>query len=160
MIPWGRCSITALLLAVTACGPQAPSFSQIASTIPPPHEGGRIYFYRDYEPYETLSRPPLYLNGAMAGVSIPGGVFYRDVPAGTYEISVRSTGALANQSKTVTVRSAESYYAKVESLASSDSTCFASRPDTFMVALIDPCMAQRELLLMRYVAAEEAAEKP
>jgi hypothetical protein len=148
------------LLAFAGCGPQQPSFSEIASTIPPmPLDRGRIYFYRDYEPYESLSRPPLYLNGQVAGTSIPGGVFYRDVPSGTYAISVRSTGAFADQLKTITVRPAEIYYAKVESLASSDSTCMASRPDTFVVMLADAERARRELTLMRYVQAEEPAEQ-
>jgi hypothetical protein len=56
-----------------------PFYPQVATTIPPVPPGqGRIYFYRNYEPYESRSRPYLYLNRQVAGVSIPGGVFYRD----------------------------------------------------------------------------------
>jgi hypothetical protein len=118
-----------------------------------------IYFYRDYEPYESLSRPPLYLNGHEIGVSIPGGVFYRDVPPGTYEISPLSLGLYPNQFKTIAVKAGDTFYAKLESLRSwsggdkGDLASFVSH--TFVVVLIDPNHVRRELSLMRYVQAEE-----
>jgi uncharacterized protein DUF2846 len=151
----------ALLLGLAACsGPSGVPFPEVAAGVPPvPADRGRIYFYRDYEPYESLSRPPLYLNGQEVGVSIPGGVFYRDVPPGTYEIKVLSLGLYPNQFKTVVVRPGDSYYAKIESLRSwsgadnGDLSSFVS--DTFVVVVIDPPQARRELDLMRYVQAEQ-----
>ncbi len=151
----------AILLALAACtGASGPPFPEVAASVPPlPADRGRIYFYRDYEPYESLSRPPLYLNGEVVGASIPGGVFYRDVPPGTYEIKVLSLGLFPNQFKTITVRSGDTYYAKIESLRSwsgadnGDLSSFVS--DTFVVVVIDPAQVRRELDLMRYVQAEE-----
>ena len=77
-----------VLLALTACAnPPAPSFAQEVPTVPPLAAGmARIYFYRDYEPYESLGRPLIFLNGQTVGISIPGGTFYRDVAPGTYPI--------------------------------------------------------------------------
>jgi predicted small lipoprotein YifL len=156
-----RVVLALLLFALAACaGPSGPLFPEVAGTVPPvPADRGRIYFYRDYEPYESLSRPPLYLNGETVGASIPGGVFYRDVAPGTYEIKVLSLGLYPNQFKTVAVRPGDTYYAKIESLRSwsgddnGDLSSFVS--DTFVVVLIDPNQARRELDLMRYVQAEE-----
>jgi hypothetical protein len=155
-----RLFVAVLFLVLTACGPQQPFFPQVAATIPPPPPNqARIYFYRDYEPYESLSRPPLYLNGQTVGVSIPGGVFYRDIPPGTYEIKVLSLGLYENQFKTVALRPGDTFYAKIESLRSwsgsdnGDLSSFVS--DTFVVVLISPDQARTELDLMRYVQAEE-----
>jgi hypothetical protein len=157
-----RLAGTALLLALTGClGPQAPFYPQVATTIPPvPPNQGRIYFYRDYEPYESLSRPYLYLNRQIVGISIPGGVFYRDVPPETYEVSVYSLGAFPNQFKTIAVKPGDVFYAKIESLRSwySGNGVFSPfEPDTFVVAIIDPNQARAELGNMRYVQAEEPA---
>lgn len=150
-----------LLLGLAACiGPSGTPFPQVAASLPPvPADRGRIYFYRDYEPYESLSRPPLYLNGGVVGTSIPGGVFYRDVAPGTYEIKVLSLNLYPNQFKTITLHPGDSYYAKIESLRAwagddnGDLSSFVS--DTFVVVLIDPNQARRELELMRYVQAEQ-----
>jgi hypothetical protein len=151
----------AALLGLAACtGPAGTPFPEVAASVPPvPADRGRIYFYRDYEPYESLSRPPLYLNGQEVGASIPGGVFYRDVPPGTYEIKVLSLGLYPNQFKTITLRPGDTYYAKITSLRSwsgadtGDISSFVA--DTFVVVLIDPNQARRELDLMRYVQAEQ-----
>ena len=150
------------LLTVAGClGTQAPLYPQVAATVPPaPPNQGRIYFYRDYEPYESLSRPYLYLNRQVIGISIPGGVFYRDVPPDTYEVSVYSVGAFPNQFKTIAVKPGDVFYAKIESLRSwySGNGVFSPfEPDTFVVAIIDPNQARAELGNMRYVQAEEPA---
>jgi hypothetical protein len=153
----------AFLLTLAGClGPQAPFYPQVAATIPPVPPGqGRIYFYRDYEPYESLSRPYLYLNRQVAGISIPGGVFFRDVAPETYEVSVYSLGAFPNQFKTIAVKPGDVFYAKIESLRSwySGNGVFSPfEPDTFVVAIIDPNQARAELGNMRYVQAEETPQ--
>jgi hypothetical protein len=146
-----------LLLGLAACaGPSGMPFPEVAATVPPvPPDRGRIYFYRDYEPYESLSRPNLHLNGHVAGVSIPGGVFYRDVPPGTYTISAWTQGEFPDGSRTAAVRPGDTFYVKVESLRSWQSGNARYLRDTFIVVLIDPVQAQSELNLMRYVQAEE-----
>ena len=154
--------VGALLLALAACaGPSGPPFPEVAGTVPPvPADRSRIYFYRDYEPYESLARPELYLNRATVGVSVPGGVFYRDVAPGTYEVSVYSVGSLPNAAKYVTLEPGDTVYAKVESLhawfgGGGGGEGGGYDPDTFVVMIIDPAQAQRELATMRYVQAEE-----
>src|SRR6516162_8659580 len=136
------------LLALASClGPTAPYYPQVAATIPPVPAGqGRIYFYREYEPYESLSRPYLYLNRGIVGISIPGGVFYRDVPPDTYEVSVYSPGVYPNQFKTIVVKPGDVFYAKIESLRSwfsgrSGTPGGEFQRDTFVVAIMDPNQA-------------------
>ena len=143
-----------LLLILSGCtGASGPPFAQVASTIPPlAADKARLYVYRDYEPYESLTPAAIYLNGVQTGVSVPGGVFYRDVPSGTYIIAPWSQGDFPNAAKTVVLRPGDTFYAKVLSLRawqSGGSTRF--QRDTFVVTLIDPAQAQRELATMRYV---------
>jgi hypothetical protein len=152
----------AFFLALAGClGPTAPFYPEVATTIPPVPPGqGRIYFYRDYEPYESLSRPYLYLNRQVVGVSIPGGVFYRDVPPDTYEISVYSQGTFPNQFKTVAVKPGDVFYAKIQSLRSWFNGSGPLREferDTFVVAVMDPNQARDEFARMRFVQAEQPA---
>jgi len=131
---------------------QEPRFS--AASVPPLRGNvARIYFYRDYEPYESLSQPWIYLNGNRVGASIPGGIFYRDVPAGPYEITVDTTGIYTNQFKSVSLQAGETLYVKIESLRSwYDEAHFTH--DTFYVALIGPRLAQVEVQDMRSVSSE------
>jgi hypothetical protein len=142
------------LLAGCVTGPPAPPYSAVAAQIPPVGPGAaRIYFYRDYEPYESLARPWIYLNRAQAAVSVPGGVSYRDVAPGQYEISVYSCGLYPNQFKTVVLQPGETRYVKIESLRSWSEPGLFHDPgpcDTFVVALIDEAQARQELLGMRY----------
>jgi hypothetical protein len=119
-----------LLLALAGCA-QPPPFPAVAPLIPPlAAEQARIYFYRDWEVSESVSSwPRIYLNGAPAGAAVPGGVFYRDVPAPeTYDISVDTYGV---------------YWYPFKEVA-----------DTFVVAIIEPAQAEPELQGMRYVERE------
>jgi hypothetical protein len=163
-----RCILGALLvtlsLALAGCsgGPSGPLFPQVASTLPPiGADRARIYFYRDYEPYESLALTDVYLNGATVGVSRGGAVFYRDVAPGTYEISVYSIGVVQNANKHVALKPGDTVYAKVESLhawfgGGGGGEGGGYDPDTFVVMIVDPAQAQRELATMRYVQPEAA----
>ncbi len=156
---WVLIAAVALLCAcqgpvpdVLAGRTQGPRFS-VAGV--PPLQGNlaRIYFYRDYEPYESLSEPWIYLNGNRAGASIPGGIFYRDVAPGPYEITVDSTGIYSNQFKTVALQPGETLYVKIESLRNwYDGARFTH--DTFYVALIGPRLAEMEVSSMQAVSGE------
>ena len=86
-----------LLLALTIMGVAPRGLALAAAANPPglaPVSPGmaRIWIYRDYEPYQTLARPYVRLNGAIAGISEPGGALYRDVVPGTYTVTVDSDG--------------------------------------------------------------------
>jgi hypothetical protein len=114
----------------------------------------RVYFYRDWEPYESLSRPLIYLNDAPAEISEPGGISFRDLAPGEYHISVDSQGTYPHQFKTLILRAGDVRYVKIESLA----TWYASfghhhfgQRDTFVVELIPERQAQGEIATKRYV---------
>jgi hypothetical protein len=146
------------MVAVASCaGPTGPLFPDAVSTISQPAAGmARIYFYREYEPYESLTQAYLYLNGQAVAVSVPGGVSYRDVAPATYTISAWTQGDFADASKTVVAHAGDIFYVKIESLRSwySGGGDPSYERDTFVVALIDPAQAHRDLARMRYVPPE------
>ena len=147
-----------LMLAVAGCARlTGPLFPDAASTISQPADGmARIYFYREYEPYESLTQAYLYLNGQPVAVSVPGGVSYRDVAPATYTVSAWTQGDLPNASKTVVAHAGDIFYAKVESLRvwQSGGGDPSFERDTFIVTLIDPTQAHRDLARMHYVPPE------
>ena len=138
-----------MLLAACAATPQA-RYADIAATVPPlSADRARIYFYREYEPYESLARPYIYLNSQASAVSEPGGVLYRDVPKGAYLISVYSYGIYPDQDKSVVAKGGETYYIKVESLRTWASGGGGENNDyerdTFVAVLVDPERARQEI---------------
>ena len=140
--------VGAILLAGCSMAPQQ-RYSDVAALVPPPAaDRARIYFYRDDEPYESLARPQIFLNGSRFAVSGSGEVFYRDLPPGSYLVAVDSYGIYPRQDKTVAVRAGETYYIKIESLrswASGGGVNVDYERDTFVVALIDTEQARQEI---------------
>jgi hypothetical protein len=103
----------ALFLLVVGCTQPPPSAAAV--TVSPPAPGmARIWIYRADEPYQSLARPYVRFNGAVVGISEPGGAFYRDVPAGQYRVTVDSMGQDVNQFATVAVVPGQQVYVKVE----------------------------------------------
>jgi hypothetical protein len=130
------CAAIAFLLTTANCT-QLPSTSAVA--IPPILTGtARIWFYRDYEPYETLARPYVRLNEQVAGISEPGGAFYRDVVPAHYLVTVDSAGRDVNQFAQVDLAAGQEAYAKVLSLRSwlADDCMVWGGCDTFYVRLM------------------------
>ena len=128
-----------------------PTLADVAAQLPPvPADRARFFFYRDYEPYESLGRPYVTLNGEVAGISEPGGVFYRDAPAGSYLIAVRSNTPYPDQDKTVTAAAGQTFYVKVASIKGYDSGDSMYDPDTFAVVIADPASGQRDIASKRY----------
>jgi len=158
MAPMLRWLAWLLLVAVAGCaGPTGPLFPDAVSKISPPADGmARIYFYREYEPYESLTQAYLYLNGQRVAVSVPGGVSYRDVAPATYAISAWTQGDFPNASKTIAARAGDIVYAKIESLRAwqSGGGDPSYERDTFIVTLVDPAQAHRDLARMHYVPPE------
>jgi len=131
-----RAAATAFLSIATSCA-QLPPTSAVA--IPPiPSGAARIWFYRDYEPYETLARPYVRLNEQIVGISEPGGAFYRDVPPARYSITVDTAGRDVNQFAEIDLAAGQQAYAKVLSLRSwlADDCLAWGGCDTFYVRLM------------------------
>jgi len=139
---WRGAAIVLPLIAAS-CTP-LPTTSSVV--IPPiPSDVARLWFYRDYEPYETLARPYVRLNQQVFGISEPGGAFYRDVAPAHYSITVDSAGRDVNQFAEVDLGAGQERYAKVLSLRSwLDDDCEPwGGCDTFYVRLMpaDPARA-------------------
>jgi hypothetical protein len=100
-----------LLLAMAGCAQPPPAAPYLATPVAP--GTARIWFYRDPNPYETLATPYIRLNGVVAGVSEPGGAFYRDVPPGHYRISADSYYSDPTMDRDADVAPGGEVYAKV-----------------------------------------------
>jgi hypothetical protein len=86
-------------------------------TVPPvPRGAARVWFYRDLDVSESLSRPYIRMNDAIIGISEPGGAFYRDVAPGFYHVAADSYGRDFNQTRDVTLLPGQEVYFKVLSL--------------------------------------------
>jgi hypothetical protein len=132
----------ALLLTATSCA-RLPPTSAVA--LPPvPSGAARLWFYRDYEPYETLARPYVRLNEQVVGISEPGGAFYRDVAPAYYSVTVDSAGRDVNQFAEADFAAGQEAYAKILSLGSwlADDCMAWGGCDTFYVRLM-PAEAAR-----------------
>lgn len=148
--------LLAATLALAACqGPAAgPVFSSTA-VAPVGASLARVYFYRDWEPYDSMSRPWIYLNEARSDISEPGGVSYRDVTPGDYSITVDSPGTYPHQFKNLSLRAGDIRYVKIELLRNWYRGPFWSC-DTFVVELIPEQQARAEIGGMHYLPHEGA----
>src|SRR5437588_7563317 len=104
----------AMLLFASPPYAQAPAAPAAVSNVPAPGMA-RIWWYRALEPYSSLATPYVRLNGAIAGVSQPGGSFYRDMTPGHYHLSVDSYGVDFNQTRDVDLPPGAQIFARVVS---------------------------------------------
>jgi hypothetical protein len=103
---------TALLAIVANCAQLPPTSS--VTTAPIPAGAARIWFYRDGGPREAQERPYLRLNGQIAGISEPNGVFYRYVIPGQYAITVDSyLSTYVNQFALIDLTAGQEAYVEV-----------------------------------------------
>jgi hypothetical protein len=100
-----------LLVAMAGCAQPPPAAPYLATPVAPGM--ARIWFYRDMNPNDILATPYVRLNGVVAGVSEPGGAFYRDVPPGRYRISADSYYDDLHLDRDVDVAPGAEVYAKV-----------------------------------------------
>ena len=117
----------------------------------------RIWFYRDLNPNETLATPYIRLNGAAAGVSEPGGAFYRDVAPGHYHISVDSYVEDRHNDADVALAPGAEAYAKVlplDDIAQGGGGAVGGgyRRNTYVVWLYPPDLA-RPIVARSYFTA-------
>ena len=104
--------VCALLPLVAACATSGPTF-QTAHVSEPPvaQDHARIYFYRLGNFMGAAVQPAIKVNGVKVGEAVPGGYFFVDEPAGTYEIS---TSTEAKEAITTTVKPGEARYVRFD----------------------------------------------
>ena len=86
-----------LRFAASGCAFILIGFSAAAQSPPPVTNGpaipageGRVWFYRVFLPEDSGDMPAVAVNGNTVGYARAGWRFYRDLPAGTYHITVAS----------------------------------------------------------------------
>jgi len=142
-----------MLLAACASGPPPPPFASVANQLPPVSgDQARIFFYRYYELYVSMARPYIRLNGKPVAISEPGGVLYRDVPPGTYLISVDSYNLYPDQDKTVALAAGQTLYVRVDSVRGYNAGFEGYDPEDFAVRIIDQGPARADMLSLKYYA--------
>jgi uncharacterized protein DUF2846 len=108
-----RAAVMGLLAALLVGGLLSSAGAAVVPGGPPPGYA-RIWVYRYYEPYESLATPSVRFNGAIIGISEPGGSFYRDVAPGEYDVTVDSLGRDVNQFARVDVAAGQQIYIQVQ----------------------------------------------
>ena len=140
-----------LLLIAAGCT-EPPATSQFMVAAPPiPAGQARIWFYRDWEPSESLNLANINVNGSYFGSVANGGSFYRDGSPGHYHIAPQSYGQDFNQDKDVDLAPGQQVYCRVASLRSweegGDVAVFER--DTFYILLVPPEVAQAAIVRNR-----------
>ena len=110
---WVNAAGLSLILTAAACA--TPPAAQVAA--PPPGQG-RIWFYRLWDPSESLNVANIDVNGVYVGSVEPGGAFYRDVAPGVYHIVPQNQYLDYNQNTNVAVVPGEQVFIAVLDLAS------------------------------------------
>jgi hypothetical protein len=81
--PFLAATVAALLVGCATSGMRCSEMTSSMAPLKP--DEGRIFFYRAASPFGAAVQPEIKLNGVAVGTSKPGGFFYVDRPAGTYE---------------------------------------------------------------------------
>jgi len=144
-----------IMLLLAACV-QRQEGKLLTGPLPPLPPGmARLVLYRPLEYYTTNAMTMAYLNGTPVGITQNGGVFYRDVAPGQYDISVDSPGPYPNQFKSVVVGAGNVVYARIGTLPKAPcpsrfigGDCMT---DTFIVTIVDPVMGFQEVHGLRYL---------
>lgn len=146
---WIKLASWLLLPLAASCAP-TPATTQI----PVPLGQARIWFYRNWLPSESLNLANIEVNNIYFGAVENGGVFYRDVPPGTYHIYAASWAHdPETQDTNVTVVAGQQAYIKIVDLTSWATSVSASKNfqrDAFWAWLIPPEKAQAEIAFDRH----------
>jgi hypothetical protein len=121
---WFQGFAAAALVALISGACAAQPLGQAPAAAPIAPGQARVWFYRVYFPEDTGGMPAVSLNGNIVGYARAGWSFYRDVPAGTYRVSVASVGNDGDQSKNITLAAGAQAYLAIES----DPTWMSDRP--------------------------------
>ena len=142
-----------LMLALAGCANNAPTFDEVEPTLPRPPGTARFIIYRNFEPNQSLSWVPVFIDRATVGAVGPGFVIVRDMPPGTYTLEAKSQGLWPGQAQTVTVEAGQTVYAKITSFRSRNpSSIGGTLQTTFVLNFVDPALARQEIGRLWYEA--------
>lgn len=110
---WVNAAGLLLMLSAAACATRPAT--QIAA--PPPGQA-RIWFYRLWNPSESLNVANIDMNGVYVGSVEPGGAFYRDINPGVYHIAPQNQYLDYNQNTNVALVPGEQVFIAVLDLTS------------------------------------------
>jgi hypothetical protein len=136
--------LSGLLLLLAGC-------AAAASPAPPPIPPGqaRIWFYRLWDPSDSLNFANINVNGVYFVSVIPGGVLYRDIPPGIYYIAPQNKYLDFNQNTNIALVPGQQVYIKILNLSSWANAVsgaqFYVRRDAWYAWLIPPQAAQAEI---------------
>ena len=142
----GQVAGSLVMLLATACAtPPAP---QVAT--PPPPGQARIWFYRLWDPSESLNAANIDVNGVYFGSVEPGSAFYRDVAPGVYQIAPQNKYLDYNQNTNVAVVPGQQVFIAVLDLTSwanavSGSQWYVHR-DAWYARLVPPQYALAQIV--------------
>lgn len=137
-----------LLLILAGCSGAGGSAQVAAVASPVPAGQARIWFYRDWQPSESLNLATIEVNGTYFGSVANGSAFYRDIPPGRYHIAPASFVPNSRQDTNVELAPGQQVYVKIVSLSAwgSDNTAAKNIDrDAFWAQLISPQVAQAEM---------------
>src|SRR5215831_10648993 len=141
-------SVSGVLLIAAGCA-EPRATAQVPAAAPSVPAGqARIWFYRPYEPSESLNLANINVDDSYFGSVENGSAFYRDVPPGSYHIAPVSFVHDPGQDTNIQLAPGQQVYVKIVSLRSWGGNDTASRiiaRDAFWAWLIPPQVAQVEI---------------
>ena len=98
--------------------------------------------------------PVMYINGAPIGTSQPGTIFYRDLPAGAYQVMVDSCTKDVGQDANLNLAPGMQVYLEIQSLSSSMRAWGCLVNEAFYVRPVEPRRVQIYLPQLAYLGPQ------
>ncbi|MEI9994449.1 MAG: DUF2846 domain-containing protein [Rhizomicrobium sp.] len=109
---WLRAAFIVAAVPLFAACASGPTYDALHASEPAVSaESARIYFYRLSTMVGSAIQPSVKIDGVAVGSAKPGGYFYVDRPAGTYEVS---TTTETKESISVAIKSGEVRYVRLD----------------------------------------------
>jgi hypothetical protein len=141
---WVNAAGLLLMLSAAACVTRPAT--QVAA--PPPGQA-RIWFYRLWDPSESLNVASIDVNGVYVGSVEAGGAFYRDINPGVYHIVPQNRYLDYNQDTNVAVVPGQQVFIAVLDLTSWANAVSGSqwyvRRDAWYARLVPPQYALAQI---------------